>query len=125
MSDPIAVLVEPAERDPAGLLDPAPLGLGGCPACVTEGPGGWVHGMRSSPTGEPRWALPLWWEGSLVPEGWDRLRRVMRAHALDQDPDAGQVRWAAAVAVKHAPGNACARVVLLDRIDGRLVERAP
>ncbi len=24
-------------------------------------------------------ALPLWWDGALVPEGWDRLRRVWLA----------------------------------------------
>ncbi len=67
-------------------------------------------------------ALPLWWDGALVPEGIDRAIRV-----LGDIPDAPHAdRWAAPMAlarVLEAAG--LCRVVLLDLVDGRLVERAP
>lgn len=102
-------------------------------------------------------ALPLWWDGALVPEGWDRARRSIRplvehldayiqwrptvpagdtlgraiarhdryglGRLLDRpDPMLGSVQIAAMVA---ACAGLASRVVLLDLVDGRLVERAP
>lgn len=37
-------------------------------------------------TGGVPCALPIWWDGTLVPEGWDRLRRVLRLSGWPDDP---------------------------------------
>jgi hypothetical protein len=133
--DAHAVLVVPAPGDPGGLL-----AHGSCeswPPLVFVrrdgwlGPTGWVVGR---PVGGEQRALPLWWDGALVPEGWDRAVR-----SLDSDqeppptpwhgqrwapspryPDIGQVRWMGERLVRTGFAS---RVVLLDRVDGRLVER--
>jgi len=72
-------------------------------------------------------ALPLWWDGALVPEGWDRARRVARAAGVttfwpDEEPSLRSVVRQGELLIE---GNLASRVVLLDRVDGRLVERAP
>lgn len=35
-------------------------------------------------------ALPMWWQGQLVPEGWDHARRMQQA----QEEAEGAARWA-------------------------------
>lgn len=81
MADPIAVLVIPAEGDPGGLLAPGRCGI--IPALAE---------LRTTPRQERwelasnRWpgetyALPLWWDGRLLEEGWDRAWRVAAGHA--------------------------------------------
>jgi hypothetical protein len=77
-------------------------------------------------------ALPLWWDGELVPEGWDRARRVYaaacaaypdtiadRAHET-ANPELPRVLALADMLVSH--GLVAARVVRLARVDGRRVE---
>lgn len=90
-------------------------------------------------------ALPLWWDGRLCEEGWDRLTRVMHPDAngspLEEHPDrAPNDLWYqrahaacyhrlyptlemvdALARVTVAAGHA-SRVVRLARVDGRLVE---
>lgn len=71
--------------------------------------------------------LPLWWAGALVPEGWDRARRVFGWH--DWPPDPTQHGGAAYILrmmeVYREDWDSLCRVVLLDLVDGAVVERAP
>ncbi len=112
------VLVVPADGDPGGLLR--------CGVCATGAPataslvdGVWLPALRCDEAGT---ALPLWWDGTLVPEGWDRLRRVLarlgRASTylgIESLSDVADVIRAAEYAVAAGLG---ARVVLVDA-DGR------
>ena len=125
----MAVLVVPAERDPGELLRTRRPWYTFPPPTVTLGPNGWRIGRDVTDPMRvvmPHWALPLWWDGALVPEGWDRARRV--AHKVDLtermrieawNPTIEEViRFAdLLVKVSLAP-----RVVRLARVDGRLVE---
>ncbi len=130
-SDPIAVLVVPVDGDIGGLL-----AVGRCgaraPCCTRlrsfgDEPERWAAGRMVGYPGEIV-ALPLWWDGALVPEGWDRARRV-----LDARGDAWVGRYLFAPTLSNVIIGAqafvynglAARVVLLDLVDGRLVERAP
>lgn len=134
-ADIVAVLVVPLPGDPSGLLGDVTLD-----GTVVSRPPRvhrpWMEDYGSPTGGEhhPEWApveydvsceeppyggLPVWWEGALVPDGWDRLRRHMRSHALPRDPEPGNVRWAALVAQDL---RLIARAVFLARVDGRLVE---
>ncbi len=134
MTEPWAVLVVPAAGDPGGLL--ANGVLGATPPFV------WRHVHKDGSTcWDPRcqraWlatdrqhALPLWWDGALVPEGWARfvysedalspygLPRARRTFRMWPDLD---TVLASAFAAERA--GLASRVVLLDLIDGRLVER--
>lgn len=147
MGDPWGIVVVPAEGDPGGLLDD-----GACfssppmarlnrrfePAAPRDGMVyRWMAGGREAycamantqnrmrPLSDGRFGLPIWWDGKLVPEGWDRLRRV--AYGLHpawimptiMEPDTHQALMVARFLTKTAG----ARVVLLDRVEGRLVER--
>lgn len=77
--------------------------------------------------GHPR-ALPLWWNGALVPEGWDRAVRVFEAWVkgeipnLPRSPALDNCDFMAAALVR---ADLASRVVRLARVDGRLVEVAP
>jgi hypothetical protein len=119
MADPHAILLVPTEAGAALLAD------GACrsrPPGVTHDTrnGEWVDYL-SRPD-----ALPLWWGGALVPEGWDRARRVLLPLAEAWSvlalpaPPLDMLLYAALWGAKH---DIC-RVVLLDLVDGRLVERA-
>lgn len=119
----VAVLVVPAEGDPGGLLAPG--------ACGSVPPSAWVRrygrGARWTPglSGHrtPGDALPLWWDGALVPEGWDRARRVgISVWNNEPNPDLGTVLVCATSLCDRGWG---ARVVRLARVDGRLVEVEP
>jgi len=121
VADPVAVLVV---TDYYGdLLRPGPCGSRPARA-YRAASGAWVDVEPLA--GWTACALPLWWDGALVPEGWDRARRVHDRqsnafqeslnHHLDNVLGLGR----ALVALGFAT-----RVVLLDRIYGRLVERAP
>lgn len=135
----VAVLVIPAEGDPGGLL-----AEGACQAWPPRVGSSAAHDYGSWKAGAKEWtpmgwdeqgaydteALPLWWDGALVPEGWDRARRSMyrAVSKLDGesepwcllDPGLSDVLWAAA---RLAAGQRLAsRVVRLARVDGRLVE---
>lgn len=64
-------------------------------------------------------ALPLWWDGALVPEGLDRLHRVMAHEHWSRTPSAaGALQMA-----RQAAHEGLCRVVVLDLVDGRIVER--
>ena len=70
--------------------------------------------------------LPLWWEGAMVPEGWDRAERVWvaayprRCRTSDTDPGVSE----ALLLAEGLELDGLCRVVLLDLVDGA-VERAP
>lgn len=82
-----------------------------------------AHGPRTRAV----FALPLVWDGAVVPDGWDRARRVaFRTHPAwgmltVMDPDVQQVWMLARFLEKFG----LCRVVVLDLVDGALVERAP
>lgn len=64
-------------------------------------------------------ALPIWWAGELVPEGLDRLHRVMAHEHWSRTPSAsGALQMA-----RQAAHEGLCRVVVLDLLDGRIVER--
>lgn len=71
-------------------------------------------------------ALPLWWDGALVPEGWDRLRRAlpgMEDSPSDPTQHGGPAYIERMIEVYDGDGPArVGRVVRLARVDGRLVE---
>jgi hypothetical protein len=123
----VAVLVVPADGDPGGVLAPGRCGI--IPAMAemrhtydphgAPGPEEWTI---VSTLWTVRRALPLWWDGALVPEGWDRLIRTI---GTDDAEDAtrhpslvGVLDWA-----EFARSRGLAsRIVRLARVDGRLVE---
>ncbi len=135
MADVVAVLVVPAEGDPGGLLSPGRCGssLGGGPPCA-ELYGVWCgayDAMRETasdqwsgePTEAPKAiALPLWWDGALVPEGWDRARRVHRATGWETSIKANPTCSQAISLARDLVAALGGRVVRLARVDGRLVE---
>ena len=70
--------------------------------------------------------LALWWDGALVPEGWWRAwcawtAGVSRPAPCPMRPDCAEVLELA----KELEAGGLCRVVLLDLVDGALVERAP
>lgn len=134
-ADVVAVLVVPAPGDPGRLLARG--------ACGSSPPVAHEAGRWSTPTwmegrdpdGPMFNALPLWWEGRLVEEGWSRL-----AYAEDRlSPDRPGVLprrrrqislWPDLEAVLAlADGSVlrgiASRVIRLVRVDGRLVELEP
>lgn len=132
-ADVVAVLVVPAVGDPGRLLEkgsashfaPAEVPRCGC--------GSWVwHGCARLMTEPWHFALPLWWEEKLCPEGWDRARRRLLTpggenHGLGMAawamlPEVGGVRT---LADKLVEVGLASRVVRLARVDGRLVELEP
>jgi hypothetical protein len=143
VSDIVAVLVVPADKDPGRLLEPGP-----CDAmppvvvsghlCAHDGHRRWQ--LRSDFAGDgcymchyPLRALPLWWNGALVAEGWDRARRVVlnSAEKLSHHegmlcgrfhPNLSEVFRVGELAVF---AGLATRVVRLTRVDGRLVELEP
>lgn len=127
MADVVAVLVVPAEGDPGGLLRegscgpiPAMVANYGSWGLAGQGPRDWYI---TSTVWVGAVALPLWWDGALVPEGWDRARRVAddRFYSEMCDPDVDcAIEYAEFVAAKTG-----GRVVRLARVDGRLVEVEP
>lgn len=148
------VLVVPPEGDGSLLLTP---GAGGSLPPVAFGPfqregafrSQWSIGWDTQMACEKGvWAeggeraLLLWWDGKLVPEGWDRMRRVgwdcLLWDYIDRwelnlhTPSAGEL-VVAAKRLTGGPGRnlltgfhgkVASRIVLLDRVDDRLVERA-
>jgi hypothetical protein len=137
MSDIVAVLVVPAEGDPGGLL--AAGACGSIPPLVrrwdtARGPWWGRHYCPEGSVVTDDYGLPLWWDGSLVPEGWDRARRayVAGAGAVLSHPAVRQVELLDPTpdqAVVLADGllyrSFASRVVRLTRVDGRLVELEP
>lgn len=81
----VAVLVVPAKGDPGGLLTggffsswpPTALRVGTFVGVT------WCATVSSQFDPDYDRALVLWWNGSLVPEGWDRARRVYGRHGWD------------------------------------------
>lgn len=129
MSDIVAVLVVPAEGDPGGLL-----AEGACQAWPPRVGSSAAHDYGSWKAGAKEWtpmgwdeqgaydteALPLWWDGALVPEGYDRARRVGISQWDDTpNPDIDTVMICAVSLCERGWGY---RVVRLARVDGRLVE---
>ena len=136
MSKIFAVLVVPAEADSGGLLwNPPRLRGTNAGQWHFEGRPPWVE----TPDSRQR-ALPLWWDGALVPEGWDRARRVAARHQLythahggDRgefvdlaialtDPDRDEVIEVADALVRARLASRVVRLTRIDRIDGRLAE---
>ena len=156
-----AVLVVPAEGDPGGLLRYG--ALGARPPVAHRfrhrDVGVWEHSVvdglvlaRPELLRSQELALALWWDGALVPEGWDRLLRVVPdMDGSPRDPTRhggaayvlrmleaynvlGDCRCSAPYtdgAGNHVPGcaatrpRAASRIVRLARVDGRLVEVHP
>jgi hypothetical protein len=82
----VAVLVVPAEKDPAGLLAEGRCGWPPAVAWTDHQPDGWHWRVGNTRKGH---ALPLWWDGALVPEGWDRARRAwFNSVAVSHDAEA-------------------------------------
>jgi hypothetical protein len=143
VSDPVAVLVVPAPGDPGrlvwpGACGPAPAVVESGDVCAHDWHREWKPRSEQAEINcymcrYPKQALPLWWDGALVPEGWDRACRalVSRCNELAPNPlDPEPPRFPTfddveALAAFLVPLGLASRVVLLDRIDGRLVERAP
>lgn len=134
MGEPWGVIVVPASGDPGGLL--AVGRCGALPPTVYQSfhPPTWKIGHPGPLLG----ALPLWWDGALVPEGWDRARRVLaswlesshntipalaavcRAMGMNT-PDRTLTLILAVGLWRAGPAD---RIVILGRSeDGRLVER--
>jgi hypothetical protein len=122
-AEPVAVLLVPPKHKPGPLLERG--------ACLSAAPfvtlccGEWA----------PRWvtigleatALPLWWDGDLVPDGWWRLWLAWtgggrQAGPCPLSPTLSYVRQ---IAREYVEEHAATRIVLLHHVDGHLVERAP
>lgn len=138
MSEVVAVLVVTKRGGHLNLLAPGPCGAR--PPRVVSGHVCAYESHREWQTDEdgprdcymcrhPLEALPLWWDGALVPEGWDRAARCVSwndsgCHVFE----IGEARLAcvldgARALVRHGKAS---RVVLLTRdADGRLVEVSP
>lgn len=161
MDQVIAVLVIPSEGDPGGLLTEGRKPGAGWRQYEETDPLGWfpdppwpniaAYWSSTPPAvglGAPSdhvhtWALPLWWDGALVPEGWDRARRVVAGsmshharevfapilHAFAPSEIDGDHRegWELCLwlAVELVRAGLAGRVVRLARVVGRLVEVQP
>lgn len=140
-TDIVAVLVIPVADDPGRLLAP------GAPVyCVRDELSGWtvestigttevhaptegdghLHGIEDAP-----WALALWWDRALAPEGWDRARRVYADNGWDPagyDPEcqadvAGPfLTGVESIADGLVRAGLASRVVRLVLANGRLAE---
>lgn len=130
MSDIVAVLVVPADGDPGGLLRgadgsdrdrcgarPPSVGLYADRWYGWPGPDGWK--VRCD-------GLPLWWDGAVVPDGWDRARRASFEAGRASvgavqlfDPRLSDVLHIASGLVV---GGMASRVVRFVQVDGCLVE---
>lgn len=129
MAEPYAILCVPTEAG-AALLD-----MGPCCSFPPVADRGWdgkwypadPEYRHSIPEPDEVQALPLWWAGALVPEGWDRARRVAFAThpawmmTTIMEPDMQQLLMVARFLEKHR----LCRVVVLDLHEGVPVERAP
>jgi hypothetical protein len=133
----VAVLVVPAEGDPGGLLASGRFPSWPPTAIRVETPIGatWVATVSNDFDPDDVRALVLWWDGALVPEGWDRARRVYEATGWDTpefdplcalarpDPDLALLVSIAEGLVRQGLAS---RVVRLARdADDRLVEVTP
>jgi hypothetical protein len=130
VADVVAVLVVPADGDPGGLRGSTRLALPRCPSPVEETHAGAPPMVvLSEPPDYPE-ALPLWWDGALVPEGWDRARRAW-SHAPGHTPLGVGHRFEVSLDQAEMVGldlvqlGLASRVVRLARVDGRLVEVSP
>ena len=150
MADPVAVLVVPAPGDPGGLLRDGPAGARP-PVAVALKLDADRHVDMRAPLRWLAWhevpeslvagtneeilhalnaerALPLWWDGALVTEGWDWARRALVEHGRTHNA-AGVYCFlpledeVAALARRMVVDGLASRVVVLDLVDGRLVER--
>lgn len=138
MSDVVAVLVVPQAGDPGSLLEPG--WCGGRPPMVVDSDrhpddgGGWQAALGGRHLFGTL-ALPLWWSGHLVEDGWDRARRAVLRRPSDGEP--GWLRGFLATSEPAVLGTVAhvgdwmvecglaARVIRLVRVDGRLVELEP
>jgi hypothetical protein len=131
----VAVLVVPAEGDPGGLLAAGVCDFGAPTASLIhttpepDQPGEW-YSKRF--VGAFTYALPLWWDGALCPEGWDRARRVYSVGRREIDDHYGTAEimnpdWfvVSSFAEQLVRVGLASRVVRLARVDGRLVEVTP
>lgn len=125
------MLVVPVDGDPGGMMA---RGICGSPAEAVWTMTGWLPGRGP-------WlathALILWWDGNLMPEGWDRARRVWFAASVDLSDDKAiaeaaifevltpPLGGAIRIAESLATAGLASRVVRLARVDGRLVEVTP
>lgn len=132
MAEIVAVLVVPVAGDPGGLLASGRFPCWPPMASPHQTPIGttWTATVTVAPVHA---ALVLWWDGALVPEGWDRARRVYYKFGYSQITEV----------IKRGPGTnpplpfveevagalvdvrLASRVIRLARVDGRLVEVTP
>jgi hypothetical protein len=130
---PHAILLVPTEAG-AGLLArgrvlPSDYIPAQPPSVWRCGCGEWGHAGCAGRLPQP-FALPVWWGGAMVPEGWDRASRFGLENTEDDGSDERDDlhrRWhpwpdVHACAYWLARQGLC-RVILLDLVDGRLVER--
>lgn len=94
MTDPCAVLIEPKDGDPLGLLAEGPCGAR--PPTASKAAGAAVgfpyesHPWRPGVSGaSSRRALVLAWNGKPVADGLDRLSRAVGWNPLDTN----QINW--------------------------------
>lgn len=130
MSDVVAVILVPSKGDPGRLL--ATGACGAIPPLVRRwdtGRGPW-WGRHYCPEGSVAtddYGLPLWWDGRLVPEGWDRfVRALLPSDGRDDRPVS---RFPYLGEVFRATGAAMPNIVereirLALDVGGRLVEVA-
>lgn len=80
----VGVIAQVAAGDPGRLL--ARGVCGPMPAYAWNPHGrGWQTGTAAMVPGWPCEGLPLWWDGRLVPEGWDRAIRAMSFVVFETD----------------------------------------
>ena len=113
------MLVVPAKGDPGGLL-----ARGACSSAPPICSRSWHedHWVSRWVEWESDEALPLWWDGALVPEGWDRLVRAQR-RASDSGPlypPEPAMAWINVATTYAVWIGLASRVVLVDA-DGREV----
>jgi hypothetical protein len=123
VAEPYAILAVPVSGDPGGLLAWDAAG------CVMRRDGLTTDAARPPVVTLPdgRRCLPVWLDGALVPEGWDRLRRAVCGQDASQlslfpfAPSQREVLLAAGIAARVF---SMGRVVVLDFVDGLPRERA-
>lgn len=123
----VAILAVAMQGDPAGLI--AGGACGGRPPMVhrlrhVEAGYEWLLDWHEvgAVAGDTDSALPLWWDGKLVPAGWDQAWRLLRDHSgisMPYDPEDIHVNFLCEQLVRVG---LAFRIARLACVNGRLVE---